>query len=99
MDDDLTTREDGGSDDPELDDLLSQLLMLISELGDRLIIEDEEDPDALVGTNALLHLYEDEGSPLPTHSLRVGPEVTDSGNVAIVATMTYMPSSVPVEED
>lgn len=101
MDDELLDRDgqDGGSGDSALDGLLSELLQIMSEIGEHLIVADESDPDCLTGTNALLHLYDDEASPLPSQSLRVGPQVTDAGNISIVSTLVYMPSEVPVEEE
>lgn len=101
MDEMSPDREDpSGSGDDVLDEMLSDLLMLMSSIGDRLIVEDDDDPDALVGSNAVLQLYDDgERSPLPSHSLRIGPRITDSGNVALTAELTYMPTGLVVVED
>jgi len=71
--------------------LLNSLMDLLSEIGDILIVEDDDDPGTVTGTRASMSAYTSEDVPLPTHTLTVEPKVTEAGNMSIEACLIHTP--------
>jgi hypothetical protein len=75
----------------QFSDLLNSLMEILSEIGEFLIVEDEDDPDVVTGTRASLAAYTSDDVPIPTHTLTVEPKVTDAGNMSIEARLVHTP--------